>query len=79
MSEGKHFGISKTVFIVGLIIAILASSLISAAAVTMVPMLKGPFRMYALHRIHKLGKTAFKNQLENVPNSSKNAKDKPYG
>lgn len=41
MTEGK-MGISKTTFIVGLIIAILASSLISVVIVTQLPTVKGP-------------------------------------
>jgi hypothetical protein len=42
MTEAKSVGISKSVFIVGLVAAILASSLISVAAVTQLPMAKGP-------------------------------------
>jgi len=42
MTEAKNLGISKTVFIVGLIAAILASSLISAVIVTQFPTVKGP-------------------------------------
>jgi len=41
MTEGK-MGISKTMFIVGLIAAILASSLISAVIVTQLPTIMGP-------------------------------------
>jgi hypothetical protein len=42
MTEAKSMGISKTMFIVGLIAAILASSLISAVIVTQLPTAKGP-------------------------------------
>jgi S1-C subfamily serine protease len=42
MTEVKSVGISKTVFIVGLIAAILASSLISAVIVTQLPTIMGP-------------------------------------
>jgi hypothetical protein len=42
MTEAKSVGISKTMFIVGLIAAILASSLISAVIVTQLPTAKGP-------------------------------------
>jgi hypothetical protein len=41
MTEAKSVGISKTMFIIGLIIAILASSLISVLATTQLQMLKG--------------------------------------
>lgn len=41
MTEGK-MGISKTTFVVGLIIAILASSLISVLATTQLALIKGP-------------------------------------
>jgi S1-C subfamily serine protease len=42
MTEIKSVGISKGMFIVGLVAAILASSLISAVIVTQLPMAKGP-------------------------------------
>jgi len=42
MTEGKNLGISKTTFIVGLIIAIVASSLISVLATTQLALIKGP-------------------------------------
>jgi len=42
MSQGKNSGISKTMFIAGLITAILASSLISVMATTQWAILKGP-------------------------------------
>jgi hypothetical protein len=42
MTEAKGVGISRTMFIVGLIAAILASSLISAVIVTQLPTAKGP-------------------------------------
>jgi len=42
MTEAKSTGISKTMFIVGLIAAILASSLVSAVMVTQLPTTKGP-------------------------------------
>lgn len=42
MSQGGDLGISRTVFIVGLVIAILVSSLISVVAVTQMPFIKGP-------------------------------------
>jgi hypothetical protein len=42
MSEGKNLGISKTMFIIGLIIAILASSLISVMAAMQWALVKGP-------------------------------------
>jgi hypothetical protein len=42
MTEAKSVGISKTMFMVGLIVAILASSLISAAIVTQLPLAEGP-------------------------------------
>ncbi len=42
MTEAKSMGISKTMFIVGLIAAVLASSLISLVEVTQMPFMKGP-------------------------------------
>lgn len=42
MTETKSTGISKTMFIVGLIAAILVSSLVSAVMVTQLPTTKGP-------------------------------------
>jgi len=42
MTEAKSVGISKTMFMVGIIVAILASSLISAVMVTQLPLAKGP-------------------------------------
>lgn len=42
MAEGMNHGISKKTFIVGLIIAILASSMVSVGAVTQLPFIKGP-------------------------------------
>ena len=42
MTEGKNLGISKMIFIVGLIIAIVASSLISVLATTQLALIKGP-------------------------------------
>ncbi len=42
MTQVKSVGISKTLFVVGLIAAILASSLISAVIVTQLPIAKGP-------------------------------------
>lgn len=42
MSEVKSVGISKGVFVIGLVITILASSLISVIAITQLPMLRGP-------------------------------------
>lgn len=42
MTQAKSVGISKTLFVVGLIAAILASSLISAVIVTQLPIAKGP-------------------------------------
>lgn len=41
MTEVRNLGISKTTFIVGIIAAIMASSLISAAIVTQLPLAKG--------------------------------------
>jgi len=42
MSEVKNLGISKTMFVAAIIIAALASSLISVGIVTQLPMMKGP-------------------------------------
>jgi len=42
MTERKNLGISKTTFIVGLIVAIVASSLISVLASTQLSLVKGP-------------------------------------
>jgi hypothetical protein len=42
MAEGKSLGISKTTFIVGLIITVLASSLISVLATTQLALVQGP-------------------------------------
>ena len=42
MTDVKSVGISKTMFIVGIVTALLASSLISVVAVTQMPFIKGP-------------------------------------
>src|SRR5512136_3030779 len=42
MDDTEDVGISKRMFIAGLLVAILASTLISAVVVTQLPFLKGP-------------------------------------